>query len=106
MTASGSPRRIEIAEHWAATHPPRAARAALEMDARRPSSRAFGGIFEHSPWIAERAHALELGPAHDTARRRAQRAGPHLPRRQPEASGWACCAPIPISPASWPRPSG
>ena len=27
----------------------------------------FGGIFEHSPWIAERAYALELGPAHDTA---------------------------------------
>jgi OHCU decarboxylase len=28
---------------------------------------AFGGIFEHSPWIAERAHGLELGPAHDCA---------------------------------------
>jgi OHCU decarboxylase len=28
----------------------------------------FGGIFEHSPWIAERAHGLELGPTHDTAR--------------------------------------
>ena len=27
----------------------------------------FGGIFEHSPWIAERAFDLELGPAHDTA---------------------------------------
>lgn len=27
----------------------------------------FGGIFEHSPWIAERAWGLELGPAHDTA---------------------------------------
>jgi OHCU decarboxylase len=27
----------------------------------------FGGVFEHSPWIAERAHALELGPAHDSA---------------------------------------
>ena len=25
----------------------------------------FGGIFEHSPWVAERAHGLELGPAHD-----------------------------------------
>ena len=25
----------------------------------------FGGVFEHSPWIAERAWALELGPAHD-----------------------------------------
>jgi OHCU decarboxylase len=28
----------------------------------------FGGIFEHSPWIAERAFELELGPTHDTAR--------------------------------------
>lgn len=28
---------------------------------------AYGGVFEHSPWIAERAFALELGPAHDTA---------------------------------------
>jgi OHCU decarboxylase len=27
----------------------------------------FGGVFEHSPWIAERAFALELGPAHDSA---------------------------------------
>ena len=27
----------------------------------------FGGIFEHSPWVAERAFALELGPAHDSA---------------------------------------
>ena len=27
----------------------------------------FGGIFEHSAWIAERAYELELGPAHDSA---------------------------------------
>jgi chitin deacetylase len=27
----------------------------------------FSGIFEHSPWIAERAWHLELGPAHDSA---------------------------------------
>jgi len=27
----------------------------------------FGGIFEHSAWIAERAFADGLGPAHDTA---------------------------------------
>src|SRR5690606_40957592 len=40
----------------------------------RPSARAlqtfvaeFGGIFEHRPWIAEGAHALELGPTHDCA---------------------------------------
>ena len=27
----------------------------------------LGDIFEHSPWVAERAFDLELGPAHDTA---------------------------------------
>jgi chitin deacetylase len=27
----------------------------------------FGGIFEHSAWIAEGAWSLELGPAHDCA---------------------------------------
>src|SRR5690606_35638926 len=27
----------------------------------------FGGIFEHSPWIAERAYELELGLAYDSA---------------------------------------
>ncbi|NDR57231.1 allantoinase PuuE [Aliiruegeria sabulilitoris] len=61
-------RRIDIAEHWAATHPPqkRLMVRPSEMD-REAFIVAFGGIFEHSPWIAERAHALELGPAHDTA---------------------------------------
>lgn len=28
---------------------------------------AFGGVFEHSPWVAKRAYKLELGPAHDSA---------------------------------------
>ncbi len=58
--------RAQIAAHWAATHSP--------VDRPRPSQMdhatfitTYGGIFEHSPWIAERAHALELGPAHDSA---------------------------------------
>ena len=29
--------------------------------------RRFGGVFEHSPWIAEQAWSGELGAAHDTA---------------------------------------
>ena len=29
---------------------------------------AFGDVYEHSPWVAEAAHRLELGPAHDSAR--------------------------------------
>ncbi|MDU8927738.1 allantoinase PuuE [Alisedimentitalea sp. MJ-SS2] len=57
-------RRIDIAEHWAREHP--------HTRIERPSAMArgtfverFGGVFEHSPWIAERAFDLELGPAHD-----------------------------------------
>jgi OHCU decarboxylase len=58
--------RAEIARHWAATHPPAARQRPSEMDAEAFVAR-FGGVYEHSPWVAERAHALELGPAHDTA---------------------------------------
>jgi len=59
--------RLQIAEHWSATHPAPTGTRPSEMD-RDAFVAAFGGIFEHSPWIAERAHALELGPTHDTAR--------------------------------------
>ncbi|MEJ6394157.1 allantoinase PuuE [Gymnodinialimonas sp. 2305UL16-5] len=59
--------RQQIAQHWAATHPPRAEIAPSQMD-KAAYVGAFGGIFEHSPWIAEAAFALEQGPAHDTAR--------------------------------------
>ena len=45
-------------------HPPRTPQP---DGPRHASSPAIGGIFEHSPWIAERAFALELGPAHDSA---------------------------------------
>ena len=58
--------REEIARHWHANHPP--------VDRSRPSTmghaafmEAYGGIFEHSPWVAERAYGAELGPAHDSA---------------------------------------
>ncbi|CUH63281.1 Uric acid degradation bifunctional protein [Thalassovita gelatinovora] len=61
-----TPRRIDIARHWTETHP--------HKRSERPSLMAkdrfvdlFGGVFEHSPWIAERAFDLELGPAHDSA---------------------------------------
>lgn len=60
------PRRIDIAEHWTATHPPVAIERPSEMTRAR-FTEAFGGIFEHSPWIADAAWELELGPAHDCA---------------------------------------
>jgi OHCU decarboxylase len=60
-------RRIDIARHWREHHP-------YQAPALRPSRmgaeefvKASGGIFEHSPWIAERAFKLELGSAHDSA---------------------------------------
>ena len=60
------PRRVDIARHWAATHPHTRIERPSRMDRARFVDR-FGSIFEHSPWIAERAFDLELGPAHDSA---------------------------------------
>jgi OHCU decarboxylase len=60
------PRRIDIAEHWAETHPHRRTERPSQMPKARFVAQ-FGGVFEHSPWIAERAFDLELGPAHDRA---------------------------------------
>jgi OHCU decarboxylase len=57
--------RAEIAEHWAKTHPPHDIERPSEMSQAR-FIEAFGGVFEHSPWVAERAHGLELGPTHDS----------------------------------------
>ncbi|MGR3494179.1 allantoinase PuuE [Citreimonas sp.] len=59
-----TPTRLQVAEHWAATHPPAHKDRPSQMDRDTFVAR-FGGIFEHSPWVAERAFELELGPAHD-----------------------------------------
>jgi len=61
------PRRIDIARHWAKTHPPKRYERPSQMERDRFVS-LYGGIFEHSAWIAKGAFDLELGPAHDTAR--------------------------------------
>ena len=60
------PRRIDIARHWAKAHPHKRFERPSQMSHERFVAR-FGGIFEHSPWIADRAYKLELGPAHDSA---------------------------------------
>ena len=59
-------RRIDIAQHWAKTYPHQRLTRPSQMDKPDFMSR-FGGIYEHSEWVAERAHDLELGPAHDSA---------------------------------------
>ncbi|CTQ48822.1 allantoinase PuuE [Jannaschia donghaensis] len=58
--------RLQIAEHWTATHPHRRAPRPSQME-KTDFVDNYGSIFEHSAWIAERAFDLELGPAHDTA---------------------------------------
>nr|WP_281501291.1 allantoinase PuuE [Aliiroseovarius sp. S1123] len=58
--------REQIADHWAKEHPPMQGLKPSEMD-QETFVGEFGGVFEHSPWIAEGAFGLELGPTHDTA---------------------------------------
>ncbi|KJZ18858.1 polysaccharide deacetylase [Loktanella sp. S4079] len=58
--------REQIADHWAATHPHQRFARPSQMD-RATFVENYGSVFEHSPWIAERAFDLELGPAHDTS---------------------------------------
>ncbi len=88
-------RRIDIARHWAATHPHQRRERPSAMDKARFVAR-FGGIFEHSPWIAERAHDLELGPAHDSATGLHNALTPHLPQRDRcRTAGRAASAPRP-----------
>lgn len=60
-----TPRRIDIATHWRATHPPQHP-LRVDLIERASFVDRFGGVFEHSPWIAERAFELELGPAHNS----------------------------------------
>ncbi|HCP80793.1 MAG TPA: polysaccharide deacetylase [Octadecabacter sp.] len=58
--------REEIADHWAAQNPAKRWARPSQMEAADFVT-AFGSIFEHSPWIAERAYALGLGVTHDSA---------------------------------------
>ena len=58
--------RLQIAEHWAKTHRHVRRERPSQMDRETFVAR-FGGIVEHSPWVAERAFDLELGRGHDTA---------------------------------------
>jgi OHCU decarboxylase len=61
------PRRIDIAKHWHEHHPYEAPKLRPSRMDKKEFVASFGGVFEHSPWIAERAFDLELGFAHDTA---------------------------------------
>ncbi|MDO5530146.1 MAG: allantoinase PuuE [Paracoccus sp. (in: a-proteobacteria)] len=58
--------RLDIARHWATRHP-YAPRLRPSQMAREDFMARFGGIYEHSPFIAERAFDAEMGAAHDSA---------------------------------------
>lgn len=58
--------RLEIADHWTAHHGHVRRTRPSRMDLESFVA-AYGSVFEHSPWIAERAFALDLGAVHDTA---------------------------------------
>ncbi|MFN3276730.1 MAG: 2-oxo-4-hydroxy-4-carboxy-5-ureidoimidazoline decarboxylase, partial [Paracoccus sp. (in: a-proteobacteria)] len=57
--------RLDIARHWARTHPfqPRLRPSQME---RADFVARFGGIYEHSPFIAERVWEAEMGAVHDS----------------------------------------
>lgn len=58
--------RLDIARHWAATHPFVPRERPSRMDREGFMAR-FGGVFEHSPWVAERTFEGEMGAVHDSA---------------------------------------
>ena len=60
------PTRIEIANHWRNTHPFVPQERPSQMSKQRFVER-YGGVFEHSQWIAERTFNKELAPANDSA---------------------------------------
>ncbi len=60
-------RRIDIAKHWHKHHPAPAGNVMPSTMNMADFVTTFGGIFEHSPWIAETVWRGELSPAYDTA---------------------------------------
>ena len=59
--------RAQIADHWRRHHPAPTGERPSTMDRETFVAR-FGGVYEHSPWVAEEAWKLERGPVHDTPR--------------------------------------
>ena len=58
--------RIDIARHWIRHHPPKGGYVPAQMP-RALFAEVFGGIFEHTPAIVERAHAQGLTGAQNSA---------------------------------------
>ncbi|MBV2142462.1 allantoinase PuuE [Falsochrobactrum sp. TDYN1] len=60
-------KRVDIARHWHEHHKPIMAAVIPSKAGRAEFVARYGGIFEHSPWIAERAHDAGFTTLEDTA---------------------------------------
>lgn len=60
-------KREEIARHWHEHHSPLVPEIVPSQSSRQEFVSRYGGIFEHSPWIAERAYEAGLSELADTA---------------------------------------
>lgn len=60
-------RRVDIAKHWRLHHPLTEGGEPCHTMAKDAFMAKFGGVFEHSPWVAETVYDQEMGPAHDKA---------------------------------------
>ncbi|MCZ8273437.1 MAG: 2-oxo-4-hydroxy-4-carboxy-5-ureidoimidazoline decarboxylase, partial [Microcystis sp. LE19-4.1E] len=58
--------RLDIARHWVMTHAPTGGWKPSTMPKALFMAR-FGGVFEHSPWVAEKAWSSGLTSLHDSA---------------------------------------
>jgi OHCU decarboxylase len=57
-------KRLDIARHWLATHPPRG--LTPSRMSRAIFMERFGDVFEHTPQLAQAAYAAGLSPQHDS----------------------------------------
>ncbi|MBO1038700.1 allantoinase PuuE [Brucella pituitosa] len=60
-------KRIDIARHWHEHHKPKQADVVPSKASKTDFVARYGGIFEHSPWIAERAYDTGLTELADSA---------------------------------------
>ncbi|MEM6307992.1 MAG: 2-oxo-4-hydroxy-4-carboxy-5-ureidoimidazoline decarboxylase, partial [Pseudomonadota bacterium] len=58
--------RAQIADHWAHHHPPKR-KVRFSALSRDEFVNICGGLFEHSPWVAQAAYDAERSPAIDNA---------------------------------------
>ncbi len=57
--------RLDIARHWAKVHPYQPRLQPSQLD-RADFVARFGGVYEHSPFVAERVWDAEMGAIHDS----------------------------------------